>query len=73
MSMGLLDHVEQRGEVRGRQEGQRELLREQLETRFGALSPAVQARLANWPPERLTELGRALLSATSLQELGLDA
>ncbi len=72
MTMGLLDHVEQRGELKGIQKGQRELLRELLETRFGPLSPAVEARLANWPADRLTELGRALLSATSLQQLGLD-
>src|SRR5207245_2933727 len=73
MSMGLLDYVEQRGELKGVEKGQRELLREQLETRFGPLSPAAQARLASWPPDRLTELGRALLSATSLQQLGLEA
>jgi hypothetical protein len=68
MSMGLLDHVEQRGV----QKGQRELLHEQLETRFGPLSPAAQARLASWPAERLPDLGRALLSAASLQQLGLE-
>jgi len=72
MSIGLLDHVEQRGELKGVQKGQRELLRELLETRFGPLSPAVRARLENWPPARLTDLGCALLSATSLQQLGLD-
>ena len=68
MSMGLLDHVEHRGE----ETGKRELLREQLETRFGPLSPVAQARLASWPPDRLTELGRALLSANSIAQLGLD-
>ena len=73
MSMGLLDHVEERGKLQGVQEGQRELLRKQLETRFGPLSPAVQARLASWPADRLTEVGQALLSATSLQQLGLDS
>jgi hypothetical protein len=69
MTMGLLDHAEQRGEQRG----QRELLRKQLERRFGPLPAIAQERLANWPADRLTELGLALLSATSLQELGLDA
>ena len=73
MTMGLLDHVEQRGELKGVQEGQRELLRKQLQTRFGPLPPMVEERLANWPADRLTELGTALLSAQSLQELGLDA
>lgn len=69
MEMSLLDHVEQRGKL----EGQRELLRRLLENRFGPLSPAVLARLEAWPGDRLTELGLALFTATSLTELGLDA
>lgn len=63
MEMGLLDHVEQRGKL--------ELLRKQLEARFGPLPPPVVARLQAWPSDRLTDLGCALLSATSLAELGL--
>jgi len=59
--------------LKGVQKGKRELLRGLLETRFGSLSSAAQARLANWPAERLTELGSALLSAASLEQLGLDA
>ncbi|HEV3341605.1 MAG TPA: DUF4351 domain-containing protein [Pirellulales bacterium] len=73
MEMSLLDHVEQRGKLEGKLEGQRELLRQLLETRFGPLSPAAVARLQAWPGDRLTELGRALLTATSLTQLGLDA
>ena len=73
MTLGLLDHVEERGELKGVQKGQRELLRNLLEARFGSLSPTAHERLANWPADQLTELGRALLSAKSLQELGLDA
>jgi hypothetical protein len=65
MEMGLLDHVEQRA--------QRNLLRELLETRFGPLPASAVVRLQAWPADRLTELGRALLSAGSLDELGLDA
>ena len=76
MEMGLLDHVEQRGielgMQRGKVEGQRDLLRTQLESRFGPLPQAVVTRLQDWPSDRLTDLGRALLSATSLEELGLD-
>lgn len=72
MELGLLDHVEQRGVQKGKLEGQREMLRGQLEARFGALSPAIIARLQSWPGDRLTELGRALLSASSLEELGLS-
>lgn len=83
MELGLLDQVEQRGLLRGiekgklvgklegKLEGQRDLLRDQLEIRFGRLSPAVLERLNAWPDDRLTELGRALLSAASLEEMGL--
>lgn len=67
MELGLLEHVEQRGKL----EGQRDMIRELLEARFGPLSPVVIARLQSWPGDRLTELGRALLSANSLKELGL--
>lgn len=67
MEMGLLDHVEQRGELKGR----RNLVRELLEDRFGTLSPETLARLEAWPGDRLRELGRSLLSAKSLAELGL--
>lgn len=63
MEVSFVDRVEQRA--------QRNLLREQLEIRFGPLPPAAVARLQEWPGERLTELGRALLSASSLDEIGL--
>jgi hypothetical protein len=67
MGIGFSDHVEQRGVQKGR----RELLREVLEDRFGPLSTETVARLEAWPSDRLRELVRALLSAQSLQELGL--
>jgi len=73
MEIGLLDGVEQRGMERGKVEGQRELLRKQLEARFGPLPPAVAARLQESPSDRLTDLGCALLSAASIEELGLGA
>jgi uncharacterized protein DUF4351 len=73
MELGLLDHVEHRGRLEGRLEGQREMLREVLETRFGPLTPAAAARLQAWSTDRLTEVGRALFSATSLEELGLGS
>ena len=63
MAMGLLDHAEQRGQLK--------LLRTQLEARFGPLPSSVVARLQEWPGDRLTDLGCALLSAKSLEELGL--
>jgi hypothetical protein len=62
----------EKGLEQGRQQGYREMLRDLLETRFGPLSEQAQQRLTSWPPERLRELGRALLAAKSLQELGLE-
>ena len=63
MEMGLLDHVEHRGMLK--------LIRRQLEERFGPLPPDALARLEVLPQDRLLELGSALLSAASLEELGL--
>jgi hypothetical protein len=62
----------EKGMERGRERGQRDLIREQLEARFGELSDPVEQRLADWPPDRLKELGRSLLLAKSLRELGLE-
>jgi hypothetical protein len=67
MEIGFLDRVEQRGELKGR----RDLVRELLEDRFGAFSPETLARLEAWPGDRLRALGRALMSAQSLDESGL--
>jgi hypothetical protein len=57
---------------KGIAKGQRELLREQLDKRFGPLSPPVLDRLNQWPAERLSALGVAILEAQSLRELGLE-
>jgi hypothetical protein len=56
----------------GRVEGQRELLAAQLEARFGRLTRQVRKRLQALPAQDLTPLGRALLTAPSLRELGLE-
>ena len=71
MEMSLLDHVEQRGVERGKLEGQRELLRKQLESRFGPLTPSVVSRLQALQSDRLADLACEVLSAKSLEELGL--
>lgn len=73
MQLGFLDHVELRGERRGMLKGQRETVREQLESLFGPLPPEVVARLEAFPADRLRELARSLLTANSLDELGLTA
>jgi hypothetical protein len=57
---------------RGMAAGQRKIIRVFLERKFGPLSAAVAARLEEWPPERLEELGRAAVDAPSLKELGLE-
>ncbi len=67
MELGLLEHVEQRGLLKG----QREILLKQLAARFGPLPPSVVTKLQAWPNDQLAELGCALLSASSLDELGL--
>ena len=48
------------------------MLRELLEERFGPLPPAVLERLQQLPAEQLTPLGKAVLHAQSLRELGLE-
>jgi hypothetical protein len=62
----------ERGFAKGIELGRRKALRISLEARFGALSPAVEAKLAAWPADKLEDLGRALLTAQSLRELGLE-
>ncbi len=52
-------------------EGERRLVRKQLERRFGTLSAEVLQRLEAWPSDRLDELGLAVLTAPSLKALGL--
>jgi hypothetical protein len=63
----------EKGLERGQEQGQRALLRDQLEERFGALSAAAAERLERLPPKELKALGKALLHAQSLRELGLEA
>jgi hypothetical protein len=72
MNVTAYDRGLEQGLEKGIEKGQRDLLREQLEERFGPLSPAVQERLQQLPGARLTILARALLRAQSLRELGLE-
>jgi hypothetical protein len=57
---------------KGIEKGRRELLHEQLEERFGPLPSAVVDRLQQLPLEQLLILGRALVRAQSLRDLGLE-
>lgn len=56
------------GEIRGR----RAVLREQLEARFGAVSPSINERLNQMSLQELIDLGKTLIRAQSLAELGLE-
>jgi hypothetical protein len=56
---------------KGIEKGRRELLRDQLEERFGTLTPEVEDRLQKMAPEGLILLSKAILHAQSLEELGL--
>ena len=69
--LGKTWHEEGREE--GIPQGQRALLLTLLETRFGSpISETATLRLGSWPADKLTELGRAMLAAQSLKELGLE-
>jgi len=62
----------EKGMQAGLQQGQRTMLKKQLEIRFGPLSPSTQHRLESLDTERLEALAVELLKAQSLQELGLE-
>jgi predicted transposase YdaD len=68
----VLAEGRQEGLQQGRQEGQRELLTAQLEARFGRLSKPVRQRLQSLSGRDLAQLGRAILTASSLRDLGLE-
>jgi len=54
------------------EKGRLAAIHELLEEKFGPLPSQVVERLERLPPERLIALGRALLRANSLRELGLE-
>jgi hypothetical protein len=53
----------------GRKEGQQDILRCQLEKRFGALPPAIQARLEKAKPEDMKAWAEAVLDAPTLDSV----
>jgi hypothetical protein len=62
----------EKGVAKGREEGQRRLIRAQLENRFGPLPAAVVEKIGSLPAEQLEGLGVALVNAKSLAELRLQ-
>lgn len=56
----------------GMEQGMRQLLKSQIEQRFGPLSDNSRQKLAAMPVEEMMELGKALLKAESLSALGLS-
>ena len=60
-----------KGMEKGKDLGQRGLVHDQLQERFGPLAPPVLERLSQMPADRLPVIGKALIKAQSLQELGL--
>ena len=59
------------GHEEGRQEGRRELLLDQLTVKFGPLPVELVARVKALTPAELERVGRAILSAPTVEDLGL--
>ena len=68
MATTLFERIRQDGVLQERRGFVQMLLAE----RFGPLSLRVQEQVQTLSAERLAEIGRALLKATSLRELGLE-
>jgi hypothetical protein len=60
------------GIEKGEETGRRKMLREQIEDRFGPLPARVAERLQQIPLADLIPLGKSILRAQSLSDLGLD-
>jgi hypothetical protein len=58
-------------EERGRVKALRRLVPQQLEKKFGPLSPFVAGQLSVLPADRLEEIAVKFIAAASLAELGL--
>jgi len=68
---GLEKGIE-KGIEKGLEKGQREILRMLIDERFGPVSPAVLERIEQLPAAQLKPLGKALVRAQSLRDLGLE-
>jgi len=65
---GLAKGIAQ-GRVQGRIEGQMEILTEQIEKRFGSITPRTRKRLTSLKPNQLKAVGLRLLDAESIADL----
>jgi hypothetical protein len=57
---------------KGLETGQRKLVLDQLEERFGSLSEPMLRKLERWSADEVKALGKGLLRTQSFRELGLD-
>ncbi len=69
MDHKVLGREFKRGLQEGRHEGERKILRRQLEKRFGVIPEWVDQRLSGLSEPEIEELGVRLLDAHSLEEL----
>jgi hypothetical protein len=66
------EEAEERGLKRGELQGQRKLLLDQLEFKFPPLSEGIRQHVTQLPEDKVRQLARAVLTAKSLDELGLE-
>jgi len=55
----------------GIQAGKRDLLRQQLENRFGPLTEQAREELEKWTLERIEKAGLSILNARTIEDVGL--
>lgn len=66
------DQVREEGRQLGREEGDRNLVLQLLERRFGKVPRRDRQRVKDWPAEQLADLALRIGAVASLKELGLD-
>jgi hypothetical protein len=65
----FFDEGESKGKAEGKAEGQSLLLLKLLEMRFGALPPAMRARISGSSAVEIDRMAESLLTATSLNDI----
>ena len=69
MDNPLIGPLIRKGFAEGRVEGQMEILTEQIEKRFGSITPRTRKRLTSLKPNQLKAVGLRLLDAESIADL----